>query len=179
MTRIGSILQSVFVTSLPLPPAPPPPAPRLFFIACHSFPYSACQSYQPISPPPTPFHCLLASPAQCPADCLTHYTPPPPSPLKWTQSARHEVICCVCKPAVRQMLDEVTGLRYLMTLWRLWRDVRSHMLVSYRACFVSILKVSHPQCCPHLNPIETHKIHVCEPLLLVSDDTTKWVESHG
>lgn len=43
--------------------------------------------------------------------------------------------------AVRLMLDEVTGLRYLMTLWRLWRDVQSHLLASYRACFVNILKV--------------------------------------
>lgn len=43
--------------------------------------------------------------------------------------------------AVRLMMDEVTGLRFLMTLWRLWRDVQSHLLVSYRTCFVNILKV--------------------------------------
>lgn len=40
--------------------------------------------------------------------------------------------------AVRQMLDEVTGLRQVMTLWA---DIKSHMLASYRTCFLNILKV--------------------------------------
>ena len=39
------------------------------------------------------------------------------------------------------MLDEVTGLRQLMTLWA---DLKSHMLASYRTCFVNILKVCSP-----------------------------------
>ncbi|KAL3161315.1 hypothetical protein ABBQ38_009669 [Trebouxia sp. C0009 RCD-2024] len=38
---------------------------------------------------------------------------------------------------VRQMLDEVTGLRQVMTLWA---DIKSHMLASYRTCFLNILK---------------------------------------
>lgn len=51
---------------------------------------------------------------------------------------RHCVVEHAAVAAVRQMLDEVTGLRQLMTLWA---DVKSHMLASYRTCFVNILKV--------------------------------------
>ena len=43
------------------------------------------------------------------------------------------------------MLDEVIGIRQLMTLWG---DLKSHMLASYRTCFVNILKVcSAMGCC--------------------------------
>ena len=94
--------------------------------------------FRPSPPPLTPFSLL-----NWPQRSNPPLDPPFPVPAlpPHVDSKRTAGGHLLWAAAVRQMLDEVTGLRYLMTLWRLWSDVESHMLVSYRACFVNILKV--------------------------------------
>ena len=137
----------------------PPTHRPLFFTAYHPVPLSAfhclqepnappphlcfdaCQTFSAQSPSPHPlFTAQLASAVQSPPGPPLSCCLPPALPPH-VDSKRTAGGHLLWAAAVRQMLDEVTGLRYLMTLWRLWSDVESHMLVSYRACFVNILKV--------------------------------------